>query len=373
MIKLDLKKFLFTTIAVGIGVVFVIYLFMDREKLIQVIRVMEPKYLILAFSLQIVAVIGMMYRWKFVLDDTHIEVSRWKLLQITFSGISVANLTPSARTGGEAARSYFLNKETGCKSKDSLATIIAERIFDLGFFVFIGIVAILISFFWFNLPLWIILLMIVLVAFTSIMVLLIFYTVTSETFGLRFGMWLLNKFQRIVEKFEPLEKAQEKLKKDFREHSENLRAYVNKKKLWVKAAGASGLMWTADVSRTYFVFLAIGIEVNPALLISLIFVSRAAGMVPILPGGLGAIEGTRMIMISSAGIATEGAGVHTVVDRFFQFWVITIIGLIFSYYLGIKNYREEEEVNKDKNQKDKKQKREQSQEKPNKKTIKEKI
>ncbi|MFW5903067.1 MAG: lysylphosphatidylglycerol synthase transmembrane domain-containing protein [archaeon] len=343
-----------STVAFGMAVIFVIYLFMDREELIQVIRIVDPKFLVIAFFLHIIAVTATMYRWKFVLDDAHIDISNWKLLQITFAGISVANLTPSARTGGEAIKSYFINKETGCRAKDSLATIIAERIFDLGFFILMGVLGIFISLFWFELPLWIIILMIFLVVFTAIMVLLVYYTVTSETFGLKIVLWLVNKFKRIIERFKSLGEIEEKLEKDFKEHSENLRVYIKKPKLWIKSMSSSGAMWTADIARIYFVFLAINLEVNPALLVSLIFVSRAAGMVPFLPGGLGAIEGTRMIMIASVGIATEGAGVHTVIDRFFQFWVVTIIGLIFAYYLGIKNYEEDEEKeknrNKDKNQ-----------------------
>jgi len=356
-----LKKVLFTTIALGLGVLFFIYLFMDRGELIQVLRTVEPRFLAIALIFQVVAVIGVMYRWKFVLDDAHIDISGWKLLQITLAGISIANLTPSARTGGEAAKSYFLNKETGCKTKESLATVIAERIFDLGFFVLMGLLGILIALFVFELPLWILIIMIFLVIFTSFMVLLIYYTITSETLGLKIVMWLINKFQRIIKRFKALEDVEEKLEKDFKEHSENLRVYIKKPKLWAKSMSASGLMWVADIGRVYFVFLAIGIEVNPALLISLIFVSRAAGMIPILPGGLGIIEGTRMVMISSAGIAKEGAGVHTVIDRFFQFWVLTALGLISAYYLGIKSYKEsdvkkqledeeEEQGNKDKNQ-----------------------
>jgi len=348
---LKMKKVLLTTVAFGLGVMLIIYLLMDREELIQVIRTVDPKFLVIAFVLQIVAVTATMYRWKFVLDDTHIKISRWKLLQITFAGISVANLTPSARTGGEAAKSYFLNKETGCRAKDSLATVIAERIFDLGFFIIMGILSVLISLFWFELPIWLIIIMLFLIAFTTIMVLLVYYTVTSETFGLNFMLWLIKKFKRIIERFKPLGEIEEKLEKDFKEHSENLRVYIKKPRLWLKSMSSSGVMWAADIARIYFVFLAINLEVNPALLISLIFISRAAGMVPFLPGGLGAIEGSRMIVIASAGIATEGAGVHTVIDRFFQFWIVTVIGIIFAYYLGIKNYEQgEEKGNKDKNQ-----------------------
>ncbi len=338
-----MRKLLFTSVGLGLVVIFAIGLLMGKERVISTFSMANLRYLAIAIGFELLSVLALMGRWKVVVDDAGMDVSTWKLLQITFAGISISNLTPSARTGGEAARSYFLNKETGRSTKETLATIIAERIFDMAFFILITFIGIVSAVFLFHLPIWVLSILLLICVLGVFGILLIVYTVTSETFGLKIGIWLINKLERLIKKFKPLKEAEEKFKQDFREHSENLKTYLKKPGLWLKSMSMSGVMWVFDILRAYFVFLAIGLEVHPVLIISLIVLSQTAGLIPFLPGGLGSVETVRLVILSTAGVALAGAGAHTILDRLIEFWILTGIGLIAAYYLGIKSYKLDKE------------------------------
>ena len=54
-----------------------------------------------------------------------------------------------------------------------------------------------------------------------------------------------------------------------------------------------------------------------------------AGMIPLLPGGLGAVDGIMIIFYSAAGITASISAAATVIERLISFWMATIIGLLF--------------------------------------------
>ena len=57
-------------------------------------------------------------------------------------------------------------------------------------------------------------------------------------------------------------------------------------------------------------------------------------MVPLLPGGLGAIDGIMILFYSNAGITTSISAAATVVERLISFWMTTILGVIFLLKFG---------------------------------------
>ena len=57
-------------------------------------------------------------------------------------------------------------------------------------------------------------------------------------------------------------------------------------------------------------------------------------MVPLLPGGLGAIDGIMILFYSHAGITASLSAAATVVERLISFWMTTFVGLIFLTMFG---------------------------------------
>jgi uncharacterized protein (TIRG00374 family) len=58
------------------------------------------------------------------------------------------------------------------------------------------------------------------------------------------------------------------------------------------------------------------------------------GMVPLLPGGLGAIDGIMIVLYHSAGITASVSAAATVVERLISFWMTTFIGIAFMMMYG---------------------------------------
>ena len=57
-------------------------------------------------------------------------------------------------------------------------------------------------------------------------------------------------------------------------------------------------------------------------------------MIPLLPGGLGAVDGTMIYLYSTSGITTAITAPVTVIERVISFWMPTIIGLVILPHYG---------------------------------------
>ena len=57
-------------------------------------------------------------------------------------------------------------------------------------------------------------------------------------------------------------------------------------------------------------------------------------MIPLLPGGLGAVDGMMILFYSSAGITASISAAATVVERLISFWMTTFLGLLVLPFYG---------------------------------------
>ena len=58
------------------------------------------------------------------------------------------------------------------------------------------------------------------------------------------------------------------------------------------------------------------------------------GMIPLLPGGLGAVDGVMILLYANAGITASVSAAATVIERLISFWMATVIGLFFMPMYG---------------------------------------
>ena len=96
----------------------------------------------------------------------------------------------------------------------------------------------------------------------------------------------------------------------------------------------SFVIWIFEILRVYVVFIAFGAKVTPILIGEVFILASFVGMVPLLPGGLGAIDGIMILFYSHAGITTSISAAATVVERLISFWMTTILGVIFLLKFG---------------------------------------
>ena len=90
----------------------------------------------------------------------------------------------------------------------------------------------------------------------------------------------------------------------------------------------SFVIWIFEILRVYVVFLAFGADVSPFIIGEVFILAAFVGMIPLLPGGLGAVDGLMILLYSGAGITASISAAATVVERLISFWMTTFLGLL---------------------------------------------
>ncbi|MBS3060827.1 MAG: flippase-like domain-containing protein [DPANN group archaeon] len=329
------ERLIVYTLVAGIVISFAFGAGFGVENIMSVLRNAQPAYLGYALFFQVIAVWATNMRWAKIVEYDGIKTDRWKLFNSTLSGIAFSNITPSSRLGGEPVRTFFLRKHSTADTAQSLATIITDRIFDQFSFFLVTIITLFFVLSSFFLPDWVSIALTVSLVLT--LLIMFFITYLSITHDISSGIVSL-----FVKKFDMLKPLRKKLKDDVSAYSETVKAFLKKKRLWGWGIFYSSIMWVSDVLRVYFVFLALGAAVNPKLILIMLVLAPLAGLIPLLPGGLGLVEGAMILIYTSSGISLLLAGTATMVDRLISYWLLTFGGLFSSYYLGIKKYDENE-------------------------------
>ena len=96
----------------------------------------------------------------------------------------------------------------------------------------------------------------------------------------------------------------------------------------------SFVIWIFEILRVYIVFLAFGATVSPIIIGEVFIIASLVGMVPLLPGGLGAVDGIMVVFYSVAGISASVSAAATVIERLISFWMATILGMVILPHYG---------------------------------------
>ena len=86
--------------------------------------------------------------------------------------------------------------------------------------------------------------------------------------------------------------------------------------------------------RMYLVFMAFGVQVSIGMVAAVFLLSTLVGMIPTLPGGLGAIDGVMILVYSLSGIPPFISTAVTLVERLISFWMVSVLGLLTLPYFG---------------------------------------
>ena len=141
---------------------------------------------------------------------------------------------------------------------------------------------------------------------------------------------------RIVSRF--YKKSSEDLEKKIHDNifgfQKTMSLLILNRKLLYYTVPLSFLIWIFEILRVYVVFLAFGASLNVIVIGEVFIIASLVGMIPLLPGGLGAVDGVMIGFYSKAGISLSLAGPVTLIERLISFWMATIIGLVILPYYG---------------------------------------
>lgn len=241
-------------------------------------------------------------RWHYYLNILNIKISLKHSFLIFFAGLSVHFMPAKS---GEFLRSYLLKNLNKIPPPKSLPIPFVSNILVFLFAAILSLPLILS----FNMGWSLVIMLTLLIVFVAI--------IKNKKFVFLIAkLPILNKYTK---EFTPFY------------HSTN-------KLITPKVLIISSLITLLSSLLTYSIFYlvlrALGVEINLIHALSIYAFSLIVGALSMLPGGIGAIEGTIFALLLIFGVSSSIATVATLLVRLFNLWFVTLLGLLF---LGISN------------------------------------
>ncbi len=317
-----------TILLLGISVVILLVMlwFVGIDQVILALKLANLYIIALAIVVQIVTYFLYSLRWQILNKQSNMDVSIKELLPMVLVGLAVNNITPSGRGGGEPVRAYILAKEKNYLFEETFATVVADRALDTFPFVVLAAITIVAMTLYFDMPTWLLIVMVLAVIAIIIVLAIVIYMCINPSFGSRVDGWIIGLVRRFYKK--NTMELENKIHEAVFGFQDTMKGLVSNRKALYYTIPLSFLIWIFEIIRVYLVFLAFGANVNLIVIGEVFIVASLVGMIPLLPGGLGAIDGVMILLYSSAGITSSISAAATVIERLISFWMATIIGLV---------------------------------------------
>ena len=295
----------------SVAILLVMLWFVGIDQVIDALKMANPLIIALAILTQVFTYFLYTLRWQILNKLTDKDVSIKELLPMVLVGLAVNNITPSGRGGGEPVRAYILAKRKDYQFEETFATVVADRALDTFPFVVLMVLAVIAI---------------------VIVLMVIIYMCINPGFGQRVDGWIIGLVRRFYKKNS--EELEQKIHDAILGFQDTMKLLISNKKVMYYTVPLSFVIWVFEIIRVYLVFMSFGANVSLITIGEVFIVASLVGMIPLLPGGLGAIDGVMIIFYSAAGISSSVSAAATVVERLISFWMATIIGLVILPYYG---------------------------------------
>lgn len=327
---MDKKTLIF--LAISVMILLVMLYFVGINQVIDALKIANLGIIALAIAVQVFTYFLYSLRWQILNRIADMDVSIRELLPMVLVGLAVNNITPSGRGGGEPVRAYILSSRKNYPMEETFATVVADRALDTFPFIVLAAVTVAAMALFFNFELWLLIIMVLaVIAIVAVLVVLI-YMCINPGFGKRVDGWIIGLVRRFYKKNS--EELEEKIHGVIFGFQDTMKLLISNRKGLYYTIPLSFLIWFFEIFRVYLVFLAFGAHVDLVVIGEVFIVACLVGMIPLLPGGLGAIDGIMILFYSAAGIPSSISAAATVIERLISFWMATIIGLVILPHYG---------------------------------------
>ncbi|MFP4558209.1 MAG: lysylphosphatidylglycerol synthase transmembrane domain-containing protein [Archaeoglobaceae archaeon] len=313
---------------VGLALFISIFYLIGFDKLFnQLLKVYLPYYLI-SIAFIVLFVLLWALRWWLFVRKTDPRVPYFDILKNHVVGLAVNNLTPVAKLGGEPVKAYILKKKHHISIGEGLATVLSDLTLEYIVSVGVVIVAIFLYITYTNPPLW----MLVIVLFF----LLLAFLVLAGLMEIRSERDLIPKLIRWVSsRLKRIEAYTERILEGYKEFQQAFRRGLKDRKTFSAGLTLSILMKVAEITSYYFVFLSMGYEISPLILVIIMGVNSMFLSIPATPGSLGVVEGGLISTFILLGVPSAEASAAVFLQRIPQFWGVIVIGSLLGVHYGV--------------------------------------
>lgn len=319
-------------LAIGVGILIALILFIGPGNIENAIKLANPWYLVLAIIIQF-AIYGLWtWRWSININSVGISAKKRHVFPMLMVGLAINNLTPSARGGGEPIRGYILSKYSKSSFEKSFATVIADRGLDTFPFMVLAVITIIAAVFYLNLPDYAVYTLIIAIVVLMLVFLIALYMSFNLEFGRKVSIWVVGLIDRFSRK--DRSNLENKALNAIHGFQNSMRTMVKDRHVLLIGLPLSFLIWIMEILRVYIVFSAFNVNVSLLVIAEVFIISTLIGLIPLLPGGLGAVDGLMIVLFSAAGVPPSISAAATIVERLISFWMTSIIGIVLLPYFG---------------------------------------
>lgn len=320
------KRRAIPAMAAGVAVVLIMIWSFDPRKVLTVIARTEPRLFALAVCIQLVDLLLWALRWHLVLVRGGVKAPFRLVFAVNNVSMLVNNITPSARSGGEPLRVYLLARMTRYRARDIASSVVIDRVLDyfpltllllLSAFLIAGsggrggILVILLGG----------------VSFLTAALILSLWFLASERYVHRVARGVLRLLSRVSRRVRA-RRLWEELDEWVERFVKQLRELLQDRLTLIQGTLLSAAVWGCEILRTYVVFLSLGREVPLPVIVVSFTVSMFAGVLPLLPGGLGLVEISTASVYRLWGIDPGTSAAVALLDRLISYWMVNAIGVI---------------------------------------------
>ena len=320
-------------LGISILILFIMLYFVGIDQVIDALKMANMYIIALAIVVQVFTYFLYTLRWQILNKLADMDDGIMKLLPMVLVSLAVNNITPSGRGGGEPVRAYLLSQSNeNYHFQDSFATVVADRALDTFPFVVLAAITIASMALFFDFDIWLLIVMVLaVIAIVAVLIMLI-YMCINPGFGKRVDGWIIGLVRRFYKK--DTEELENQIHEAIAGFQDTMKMLMSNRKGLVYTLILSFIIWCFEILRVYLVFLAFGANVDLIIIGEVFIVACLVGMIPLLPGGLGAVDGLMIIFYSAAGVPASISAAATVIERLISFWMTTIIGMVIMPYYG---------------------------------------
>ena len=319
---------IFVALIVG-GALFV-FLRADLGNFLDALSKANYFFVLLAFGAYIFSTVNLAARWRISLSATGHSVGLHNLWLAVFGSIFINNLTPFTYSGGDpVARVYLLRKTQRVPYSSGSASVMSEYLLDLPVSISLLMAGILLYF-----SRTLLAKSVVVTIWIAVLILLL--TLIIYFFPKRTGAgWLGRSTMRILKAFRR-PTSQRKVIGGVKRFYSSAQAITSRPKIALSIFFFAVVTWGLALTRLFFIFQALGFDPPLPMLLLGITLPPMAGLIPLLPAGLGLVDATYVSIFVLLGAPLEIAILATLIERVIMLVFGTIIGASALSYLGIR-------------------------------------
>ena len=317
-------------IAIVVGTVLLVFLRADLGSLLDALSKANYFFILLAFGVYVFTTLTLATRWHISLSATGHSVGIHNLWLIIFGSIFINNLTPFTYSGGDpVARLFILRKTQRVPYSSGSASIMSEYLLDLPVPISLLMAGILLYFC--RTPLAKLTVVTIWIAVMILLLTLILYFFPKRTGA----SWLGRSIMRVL-KFFRRPVSRRKVMGGVKRFYASAQAITSKPKIAFSIFIFAMITWALVLTRLFFIFRALGFDPSFPMLLLGVTLPPMAGLVPLLPAGLGLVDVTYVSVFVLLGAPLNIAILATLIERVILLVFGTLIGAGALSYLGIR-------------------------------------